>query len=320
MKHGIMRSARVELALLLAALLLFTGCGRNRNAESAAADTPEPTATSQPSPTVPPPTLAPTPTWTPAAISPLNSPLASPLATPAPTDQSSVPVYGYEVANVYPHDPDAFTQGLIWRDGEFYEGTGLHGRSSLRRVALESGEVLQSVSLPEQYFGEGITLLGDKIYQLTWQSNVGFIYDSESFEVLEEFSYPTEGWGITHDGTQLIMSDGTSTLYFWDPETLETVGQVTVTHEGQPVERLNELEYVDGLVYANVWQTDWILMIDPASGEVQGVIDLSGLLSEDARTGNEDVLNGIAYDPEGERLFVTGKLWPQLFEIELILE
>ena len=232
--------------------------------------------------------------------------------------RGTVPVYTYRVVNVYPHDPDAFTQGLVFENGVLYEGTGLWGYSSLRKVALETGTVLQLCALSSQYFGEGIVIWADQIVQLTWRSYVGFVYDKGSFAPLREFSYPTEGWGITHDGSRLIMSDGTSTLRFWDPETFAEVGQVEVRDNGVPVTRLNELEYIEGEVYANVWQTDRIARIDPQTGQVVGWIDLTGLLGVGSSRKAADVLNGIAYDAENDRLFVTGKLWPQLFEIELI--
>ncbi len=229
-----------------------------------------------------------------------------------------MPVYTYEVVNAYPHDPDAFTQGLVFEDGVLYEGTGLRGQSSLRRVALETGEVLQIHELASEYFGEGVTVYGDRIIQLTWTANVGFVYERQSFELLQEFEYPTRGWGITHDGTRLIMSDGTATLYCLDPGTFEEIGRINVWDDGGPVTRLNELEYVEGEIYANVWQTDRIARIAPENGRVVGWIDLEGLLSAEDRTGHEDVLNGIAYDAERDRLFVTGKRWPKLFQIELI--
>jgi glutaminyl-peptide cyclotransferase len=188
----------------------------------------------------------------------------------------------------------------------------------LRRVALETGEVQRMHQLADQYFGEGITVYGDRIIQLTWQSRVGFVYDKDSFELLQEFSYPTEGWGITHDGTRLIMSDGTANLYFWDPQSFKEIGRVQVYDERGPVVRLNELEYIQGEVYANVWQTNRIARIDPETGRVVGWIDLSGLLSAEDMVQPVDVLNGIAYDPAGDRLFVTGKLWPKVFEIQLV--
>lgn len=239
-------------------------------------------------------------------------------AYPAPESASTVPVYGYRVINQYPHDPAAFTQGLVWLEGEFYEGTGRHGESSLRRVVPETGEILQMTAVPDQYFGEGIVVWEDKIIQITWKEQTAFVYDRETFEKVGEFNYDTEGWGITHDGRQLIMSDGTNTLTFRDPETFAEVGQVQVFDGDIAITRLNELEYVDGEVWANVWQTDRIARIDPATGQVLGWIDLTGLLDQATLTQPADVLNGIAYDAVNGRLFVTGKLWPSLFEIEIV--
>lgn len=224
----------------------------------------------------------------------------------------------YEVVNTYPHDPQAFTQGLIFHNGYLYESTGLYGESSLRKVALETGEVLQQVDLPSNYFGEGLTLWEDTLLQLTWLEETGYIYDLEDFSELGRFSYATEGWGLTHDGERLIMSDGSATLYFLDPEDFQVIGSVRVTYQGQAIERLNELEYIHGEVYANIWLTDNIVRIDPATGEVTGWIDLRGILPDGLRTPTTDVLNGIAYDPEGDRLFVTGKNWPELYEIRLV--
>jgi glutamine cyclotransferase len=229
-----------------------------------------------------------------------------------------VPVYDYGIVSVFPHDRGAFTEGLVFEDGTLYEGTGLRGESTLRRVDLGTGEVLQLHSLPPQYFGEGITIWKDRIVQLTWQERTAFVYDKDSFELLHTFYCPTEGWGITHDGTWLIKSDGTSTLYFLDPESMEQIGQVQVYDDQGPVTMLNELEYVRGQVYANVWKTDRIAMIDPWTGQVTGWIELEGLLEPADYEQGVDVLNGIAYDPEGDRLFVTGKRWPKLFEIELV--
>jgi glutamine cyclotransferase len=208
----------------------------------------------------------------------------------------------------------------VFEEGLLYEGTGLRGRSTLRLVELNTGEILKLYSLPAQLFGEGVTVFGDKIFQLTWQSQVGFVYDKDSFELLQDFEYPTEGWGITHDGQRLIMSDGTPTLHFLDPETLEEIGRIEVYDQDGPVTSLNELEYIHGIVYANVWKTDRIVMIDPQTGQVTGHIDLTGLLSAEDRVPPVDVLNGIAFDAAGERLFVTGKLWPKIFEIELVPE
>ena len=234
------------------------------------------------------------------------------------TTSDAIPVYTYKVVNTYPHDRNAFTQGLVFEDGTLYEGTGRRGRSTLRRVELETGDILQIRELPAQFFGEGVTIYGNKIIQLTWQSNIGFVYDKDSFEPLQEFHYPTEGWGITHDGERLIMSDGTSTLHFLDPETLEEVSRIEVYDNDGPMTRLNELEYIQGEIYANVWQTDRIARISPQTGQVTGWIELKGLLSAEDRSEPVDFLNGIAYDAENGQLFVTGKLWPRLFEIELI--
>lgn len=251
----------------------------------------------------------------PASVAPTTAPIPTPATTPTPAPP---PTYTYEIINTYPHDPAAFTQGLIYYDGSLYEGTGRWGESSLREVALDTGAVLRSHPLEPQYFGEGITLLNDRIYQLTWQEQTGFVYDRATFEPLQTFSYPTEGWGITHDGQQLIVSDGTSTIYFRDPETLQETGRITVRdHEG-PINRLNELEYINGEIWANIWLTDLIARISPETGEVLGYIDLAGLLDASALTVSVDVLNGIAFDPETGRIFVTGKLWPSLFEIAVV--
>ena len=229
-----------------------------------------------------------------------------------------IPVSTFKVVNSFPHDTDAFTQGLVLDNGVLYEGTGLNGKSSLRRVDLETGGVLQNLNLSPQYFGEGITVLGDKIYQLTWNTNVGFIYDKDSFNLLGEFSYPTQGWGITHDGENLIMSDGTSTIHFLDPQTFENIRDLSVFDANGPVTGLNELEFIKGEIYANVFPTDRIARISPSTGRVIGWIDLTGLLSDEDRNGNNAVLNGIAYDETDDRSFVTGKLWPLLFEIKLV--
>ncbi len=230
----------------------------------------------------------------------------------------AIPVYTYQVINTYPHDKNAFTQGLAFDNGVLYEGTGRYGQSSLRKVDLETGNILQIRELPAQFFGEGLTINENKIIQLTWQSNVGFVYDKYSFELLREFPYPTEGWGITHDGKHLIMSDGTSTLHVLDPETFEEISQVEVFAGDEPITGLNELEYVQGKIYANIWQTDSIAMITPQTGQVIGWIELTGLLSPEDYRERVDVLNGIAYDDRNGRLLVTGKLWPRLFEIKLI--
>jgi glutamine cyclotransferase len=227
-------------------------------------------------------------------------------------------VHTYKIKKTYPHDRSAFTQGLSYGDGFFYESTGLRGRSSLRRVEVETGAVLQQTSLLPEYFGEGIAVLGDRIYQLTWTSGVGFVYDKKTLALLQEFRYGIEGWGMTHDGKSLIVSDGSPTLYYWDPKTFQEVKRLTVRDGGKPVTNLNELEIVEGEIYANVWQTDRIARVSPVTGEVLGWIDLGGLLTAPDREGSEDVLNGIAYDAQQKRLFVTGKLWPKVFEIEVV--
>jgi glutamine cyclotransferase len=224
--------------------------------------------------------------------------------------------YTYIVVRVYPHDPEAFTQGLLFDDGTLYESTGLYKRSTLRRVELETGRVLQIHNLPNQFFGEGITIFNDKIIQLTWRSNKGFVYDKISFDILQEFNYPTEGWGLTNNGTHLIMSDGTATLHFLDPTNFKEVGQIEVYDDG-PVTNLNELEYIQGEIFANIWQEDSIARIDSQTGRVVGWIDLSSIIDFENKNVN-DVLNGIAYDEIEDRLFVTGKRWSLLFEIRLI--
>jgi glutamine cyclotransferase len=231
--------------------------------------------------------------------------------------QASLPQYSYTVVRTYPHDRDAFTQGLQFLEGVFYEGTGLNGRSSIRKVKVESGEVLQIHALPADIFGEGITELHGQLYQLTYQSELGFVYDLASFRQLRTFDYKGEGWGLTHDGTRLIMSDGSPRLRFIDPVTLKETGRITVRDPSGPVENLNELEYIEGEIFANVWQTDRIARISPKDGRVTGWIDLSGLLPASERA-SENVLNGIAYDAAGDRLFVTGKLWPRVFQITLV--
>jgi glutaminyl-peptide cyclotransferase len=224
----------------------------------------------------------------------------------------------YDILQAYPHDSEAFTQGLIYLDGFLYESTGLYGESSLRKVDLETGEVLQKIDLPGEYFAEGLTDWEGSLIQLTWKAGKGFVYGLEDFRLLDQFDYATEGWGLTHDGERLIMSDGTPTLYFRDPVSFEVLDSITVSWQGEPIQRLNELEYIRGEVYANIWQTEDIVRINPETGEVTGWIDLSGILSEEERTPQADVLNGIAYDPGNDRLFVTGKRWPWLFEIRLV--
>ncbi|HYE45475.1 MAG TPA: glutaminyl-peptide cyclotransferase [Caulobacter sp.] len=239
------------------------------------------------------------------------------VATPASAAaRSDPPIYDYRVVQTVPHDAKAYTQGLFFEDGALYESTGRYGESSIRKVDLPTGKVIQRRDLPAQHFGEGAVAWKGRLIQLTWQSQLGFVYDLKTFKPLDTFSYPGEGWGLTHDGRRLIMSDGTAELRFLDPETLRETGRLRVTLNGQEVARLNELEWVEGEVWANIWQSDYIARIDPATGQLVGWIDLSGLLGEN-RTGDEEVLNGIAYDPATKRLFVTGKLWPKLYEITL---
>ncbi|MCW3997656.1 MAG: glutaminyl-peptide cyclotransferase [Candidatus Bathyarchaeota archaeon] len=232
------------------------------------------------------------------------------------TSQQTPVNYTYEILESYSHDQTAFTQGLEFDNGFLFEGTGLYNQSTLRKVELETGTVLESISLPEQYFGEGITIFNNRIIQLTWRSQKGFVYEKDSFELLSDFSYPTEGWGITNDGFQLIMSDGTSTLFFLNPETYETVKQIDVVDQ-EPVTNLNELEYIQGRIYANIFQQDKIAIINPQTGKVEAWLDLTEISKEDTQNPN-NVLNGIAYDSEKDRLFITGKRWSKLFQIELI--
>jgi glutaminyl-peptide cyclotransferase len=229
-----------------------------------------------------------------------------------------LPTYGYTVVRSYPHDRDAFTQGLEYADGVLYESTGLYGRSSIRTVKLDTGVVLQKKEIPREHFGEGITLFKAELFQLTWQSGIAFVYDRVTFAPRRSLKYPGEGWGLTHDDRHLIMSDGTEYLRYLDPATFAEQKRIRVTGLGQPVKNLNELEYVKGEVLANVWMTDFIARIDAVSGRVSAYIDLRGLMP--ARDVHPDaILNGIAYDAAGDRLFVTGKLWPRLFEIKLAL-
>ncbi len=231
--------------------------------------------------------------------------------------QAQVPVQGYEVVRSYPHDRHAFTEGLFILEGRLFESTG-KAPSSIREVRLETGEVLRSRELSSRYFGEGIVALKGRLYSLTWQDELGFVWNLEDFTPLGRFNYPGEGWALTTDGRRLIMSDGTDRLRFLDPETLAETGGVNVTADGVPVDQLNELEWVDGEILANIWQTDRIARIDPVTGRVKAFIDLTGLLPHDpSMDPNDDVLNGVAWDAAGHRLFVTGKDWPSLFEIRL---
>jgi glutamine cyclotransferase len=249
-----------------------------------------------------------------AAAGASPTPAASASATPAKVDPA---VYTYEVVNVWPHDPKAFTQGLVYEGGAFIESTGLEGESTLRMVEPKTGKVLRRVNLPAFYFGEGLTAFGGKAYQLTWKGEKGFIYDLKTFKKLGEFQYEGEGWGLTHDADSLILSDGSNRLRFLDLETFKVTRTVSVFDRGRPLNDINELEYVKGEIFANVWHQDRVARIDPQTGAIKGWVDLAGLLKPGDVSDEEAVLNGIAYDEAGDRLFVTGKLWPKLFEIKL---
>ena len=240
--------------------------------------------------------------------------------SPPPADQPppepDIPTFRYKIVNTFPHDPQAFTQGLEFHDGYLYEGTGLKGKSSLRRVELRTGRVVQIHRLPSEYFGEGITILGDKIFQLTWQNGVCFVYDRRTFRQIAQFRYDGEGWGLTNDGMRLIMSDGSEVITFRDPDTFAEVRKITVRAQGRPVKNLNELEYIEGEIWANIWYSDIIARIDPSTGIVKAWVDMEGLPVPNRDI--EAVLNGIAYDRQNKRIFVTGKNWSKLFEIELV--
>jgi glutaminyl-peptide cyclotransferase len=249
-----------------------------------------------------------------------RSPLLLLLALPAcgTSAPAEPPVYGYKVVQAYPHDPTAFTEGLFYLDGKLYESTGLNRMSTIREVRLEDGKVLRSVDLAPQYFGEGIVNWGDEIISLTWQDGIGFRWHRSDFRPTGQFRYPGEGWALTQDGNNVIMSDGTSELRFLDPATMAERKRVTVTYNGQPVARLNELEWVKGEIFANIWMGRRIARIDPASGRVKGWIDLADLATENANGDPDSVLNGIAYDAKADRLFVTGKNWAKLYEIDIV--
>jgi len=239
-----------------------------------------------------------------------------PKAAPS-SDNGPVPKYGYQIVNIWPHDSNAFTQGLILMDGKLLESTGEEGRSSLRRVELETGKVLKKVDVPVPYFAEGIAMLNGKVYQLTWQHHIGFIYDAQTFERTGQFNYAGEGWGLTTDGQSLILSDGSTRIRFINPADFTVTKTISVIDGSTPIDQLNELEYVNGEIYANVWHDNRIAVIDPQNGHVKSWIDLNGLMPEGELHDPEAVLNGIAYDQANNKLFVTGKLWPRLFEIRI---
>lgn len=243
---------------------------------------------------------------------------ATPPATPHQEADATPVHYTYTVVNSWPHDPAAFTQGLVFYEGNLLESTGLNGESTLRTVELNTGHVQKSVSLSSEYFAEGLTVIGTHAYQITWQNHQGFVYDAKTFQRERAFTYEGEGWGLTTDGQDLVLSDGTDQIRFIDPATFQVKRTVHVTFAGKPVVRINELEWIKGEIFANVWLTNAIIRIDPATGTVRGVIDFSNLLPPDQRQPGTDVLNGIAYDPAGDRLLVTGKRWPKIFEVRLI--
>lgn len=227
--------------------------------------------------------------------------------------------YSYEVVKARPHDRGAFTQGLVFHRGSLLESTGLNGQSTLREVDVETGRIRKQVALPAAYFAEGLAVIGDRAYQLTWQHRKGFIYDADTFQAKGEFAYEGEGWGLTTDGRELILSDGTDRIRFLDPATFAVTRSISVTRDGRPLRDLNELEFVHGHILANVWQTEEVVLIDPATGVVRGIVDFSNLLPRAERSPDTDVLNGIAYDPTTDRLLVTGKRWPHLYEVRLVL-
>ena len=233
-------------------------------------------------------------------------------------EAEGVPVYSYQVINTWPHDTEAYTQGLVFHDGVLFESTGLRGASSLRRVELKTGKVKKKVEVAREYFAEGMTIFQDKIFQLTWQAQKGFVYDLKKFKQEGEFTYEGEGWGLTHDDHSLILSDGTNRIRFLDPASFQVQRTISVYDNGQPLTDINELEYIKGEIYANIWRTDRIVRIDPNTGKINAWIDMTGLHHQGPEENTENCLNGIAYDAEGDRLFVTGKRWPQLFEIRLV--
>ena len=239
---------------------------------------------------------------------------------PTTLAQESTQTCSYDVVQTYPHDANAFTQGLIYDRGELYESTGLHGKSSIRKIDLETGKVLQIKKLDDRYFGEGMTLWQDRLIQLTWVSKTAFVYDKKTFNQIKTFNYPTQGWGLTHNDRELILSDGSDTLYFLDPDTFKPIRQIKVHDGNNSIDKLNELEYVKGEILANIWMSDRLARISPQTGQVLGWIDLTGIIDPLPTPERDAVLNGIAYDAEQDRLLVTGKLWSKLFEIDLVCQ
>jgi glutamine cyclotransferase len=239
-----------------------------------------------------------------------------------PSTVASPQPIAYNIVNTFPHDTSSFTQGLQWYDNTLYEGTGNFGKSKLMKVDLKTGNPTGQVKLKDVYFGEGITILKDTLYQITWQQKTCFVYDAKTLKQIKTLSYETDGWGITNDGTHLIMSDGSNNIYYRDPATFKTLKIVGVTDNNGPVANINELEFVDGFIYANIWETNYIIKIDPANGHVVGRMDLTGVLEQAAKQSPDpytkgNVLNGIAYDAAKKSFYITGKLWPVLFEVKL---
>lgn len=299
------------LVLLTMVATLLVSCGPlgQEDPTPEPSPTPAPTATPEPTPS---PEPTPTPTATP-------EPTPTPEPEPTPTREPVTGDYTYEILATFPHDREAFTQGLEFHDGYIYESTGLRGESTLRQVDLQTGEVLQIHHLEEDLFGEGLTILDGRIYQLTWQAGVGFVYDLETFESLGEFTYEGEGWGLANDGERLVMSDGSNVITFRDPETFEILDEIEVYDDSGPVTMLNELEWIDGEIWSNIWLDDLIVVIDPETGWVTQRIDFTGLLQDEDRGDYRvDVLNGIAWDDVDERLIVTGKLWPVMYQVEVV--
>ncbi len=302
---------KFQPTLLIVCILLLGGCplgGCTQNAANQATILNNKTAVSN--------TVAEeTATSPPTNQEPNCSSPASNTLLPTPDE---IPTDTFRIVNQFPHDPNAFTQGLQLVDNDFIEGTGLYGRSNLRRVTIATGEILQEVALDPTFFGEGITVFDDRIYQLSWRKQTAFVYDLDSFELLQTFNYATEGWGLTGNGRCLIMSDGSSTLTFRDPNTFAPLGQLTVTDQNGPVTQINELEYINGEIYANIWHQNRIARIDPDTGQILSWVLLGELVEIIQPTNGDDVLNGIAYNSENGHLYVTGKRWPTLFEIELV--
>jgi glutamine cyclotransferase len=256
----------------------------------------------------------------PATDSISQPPTTNELSNGTSASAAGCPIYSYNIINVWPHDANAFTQGLVFIDGALLESTGLNGKSTLRKVDLKTGQVLKQAEVPAQYFAEGLAVIQGRAFQLTWQNHKGFVYDVESFRLEREFAIEGEGWGLTTDGRQLVLSDGTDQIRFLDPLTFQKERTIHVRHEGRVLDRLNELEFIKGEIFANVWGSDYVVRIDPATGRVTGLIDFTGLLAAKDRSENTDVLNGIAYDSAEDRLFVTGKRWLKLFEVRLKLK